>query len=73
MKSEAVNKRDRVALQTFWQAFAIDVSWPFVAESLRGTSCMIAATMARGPSKMNMSRFSKLEGNKRVKNWICVI
>lgn len=73
IKSEAVNRRDKVALQTFWTALAIEVSLPSVAESLRGTSCMIAATMASGPSRMNMRRFSRLEGNSRVKNCMCVI
>ena len=73
MNKEPVKSNERVALQTFWTAVAISVSLPFPLESFSGTSCMIAATMARGPRRIKMSRRSSVEGNNRVKNWMCVI
>ena len=73
MMSEEVNKRESVALQTFCTALASDVSLPSFESSLRGTSCITAATTARGPSRTNIRRFSRLEGNRRVRNWMWVI
>lgn len=73
MNSEAVKSRDNVALQTFCAAVAMDVSCPFVVESFSGTSCMTAATIANGPRRTKMSRRSSVDGNRSVKNWMCVI
>lgn len=72
MKSEAVNRSDNVALQTFCTAEDIDVSLPSLA-SLTGTSCMTAATIARGPSRIKMRRRSRFEGKRSVRNCMCVI
>jgi hypothetical protein len=46
MNSATVKRRDKVALQTFLTAEAAIL---IVTMSLMGTSCMTAATTARGP------------------------
>jgi hypothetical protein len=73
MKSDEVKRRERVALQMFWIASAIEVNFPPSSSSANGTSCIIAATIASGPSRINIRRRSSLDGNRRVRNWICVI
>ena len=70
IKSEIVKRRESVALQTFRTAFARLLNWSL---GWSGASCIPAAMIARGPSRMNMSCASRREGYMRERNCMCVI